>query len=492
MTEKESSMKRAVPLLFLLTALPAQAAPGIALRSQPDPDPQSRQFVVHLERPAPVALTCVQDGHPEERHRVVRSSSTDHTITVRGLLAGATYRCEAETIEPGKRASMRSPSVSFLTAPLPLDLTVPKITVASQDLPGTAYTLYNYGKLKGWWRLTSNYLVILDAQGKVRWYLAGPGAGDVDATYLGNDRISYGGYGDVDYAPTLVGLDKKVQFTATAEAATPTETASSFNHDAGISADGTSFFTFSYQKNDGIWTGFDLKQIDIATNRILWTWDSLVDGVGTGVLPSGSSEHTDPFHANAIDDHWEDGRLYLYVNMRNQYQMMKIDYETKEVVWKLGYGGDFTLLEADGTPAADSRWFSNEHDAKRVGDFFVVYDNGTDDQHWLGVTPQSRALRLELDEEAMTARIAFEWTEPGWVEPIWGGHDLLPNGNALVAIGHCRNCGAPAHNSALIELDPAGKTVWRADFQTEYDTLYRAQRIDGCAIFANQQYCPSK
>jgi hypothetical protein len=330
--------------------------------------------------------------------------------------------------------------------------------------------------------------VILDAEGNVRWFYQGAGGGDVDATYIGQDRILFGGMGNTAYPPTIVGLDKKVTFQGTTTTASPLEIAGTWNHDAGISADGSAVFALTMTRVDDTWLGFVIKKIDLATNQVSWSWDSTEHGVATGELPEGSAAMTDPYHVNAVWDQWEDGRLYVYFNSYWLFNTFKVDYLTGEIVWKLGYQGDFELLEADGSPARADRWWFASHDAKRIGNRFVIYDNHSARPDITG-NIMSRAVDLELDESTMTATLVRVYSETGWQEPIWGGYDLLPNGNGLIAMAHCFSCGS-GKNSALVEIDAQAKPVWRADFRDAKEDIYRADRIDGCAIFSNTTYCP--
>ena len=49
---------------------------------------------------------------------------------------------------------------------------------------------------------------------------------------------------------------------------------------------------------------------------------------------------------------------------------------------------------------------------------------------------------------------------------------------------------APDHLGALVDVDEAtGEVLWRVDFLDLDDSTYRAQRIDGCAMFADDRYC---
>jgi hypothetical protein len=132
-------------------------------------------------------------------------------------------------------------------------------------------------------------------------------------------------------------------------------------------------------------------------------------------------------------------------------------------------------------------WFTNLHAIdvfpSPAGDRLFVYDNGS--------AGRSRAVAYTLDPAAREATQVFEWTEPTWFEPYWGDADETPDGTVLIAMAHawCLG-GALDHPGALVEVDEAtGEVVWRLDFLDSDDSTYRAQRIDGCAIFANERYC---
>lgn len=443
-------------------------------------DFQLRQPSAHAFR-----LTCTEVGGDQEQHVLTLEPAREHHVTLRGLKAETRYACEAI---PTDASPLRAQAIELITAPLPFDLKTPTITVASADVAETGYTLYNYGIYRGGFK--NNYLVILDAKGQVRWYLPGPGAGDVDASYLGDDKILYGGMSGSYYPPTIVGLDKTTQWTGTTTTVVPYESVGQVNHDAHLSADGKSIFFLNYATMDGYYLVFIVKQIDLATNKVLWYWDSVSDGRDKGYLPSGTSSSSDLYHANAVFDQWENGKLYLYVSLRNFHKLLKIDYTSKAVLWQLGVGGNFKLLEPNGTAAANSRWFFHQHDTQMHGPtLFTCYDNGTARSSY-GGTNYSRGLHLKLDQTAMTATIAYEYKETGWVEGYWGGFDVLDTGNNLIAMGHFSS-GSGTHYSALVETTPTGGVAWRADFKSEKDAIYRAERIDGCAIFNNVEYCPA-
>ena len=506
-----SSIQRLILASGAITGLSfhtVEAATTVTVGSQAvTTDPLARQFNVQSTPSAPFRLVCDEQGGKQEKHVVTRSAGNNVVVILRGLKAATPYACYAELTDG---SAVKSASITFTAGALPTDLYLPKVVAGSDRLTQTGYTLYNYG-YSGGVRKSSNYLVMLDPEGNVRWYYKGPtkdgvGGGDVDLTWLGNDKFLYGGEVSNHYPPTIIGLDKNTQFKGKSATMSPTDLPSNYTHDVGISEDGKSVYYINDSNIAGISpnqpsgvtyvSGFLLKKLDIASNTVTWAWDSINDGYYTGELPDPMAPYSsqdelknDPYHANSVTDQLEADGRYIYVGMRNQNAVLKIKEDTRAVKWRLGVDSDFTLLEADGTPATNrARWFFNQHDAKAVGTSVLMYDNGYDRDQY-GGTAYSRALRLELDETHMTARIAFEYTEPGWLEGIFGGFDWLPDGNYLLAIGHTSYQGSTGHNSSLVILSPAGKVLWRADFQTPQENIYRADHVDGCAVFANTRYC---
>jgi hypothetical protein len=104
-------------------------------------------------------------------------------------------------------------------------------------------------------------------------------------------------------------------------------------------------------------------------------------------------------------------------------------------------------------------------------------------------TPFSRAIALDLDLTARTATLAWDFRDLGWYEPILGDVDPLPNGGALVVEAHCGNCGLGASRFVDVDVD-TNAVAWSFGYPSEVST-YRAQRIDGCALFGNARYCPT-
>lgn len=449
--------------------------------------PLSFLLTLHLSEPAALAGTCEAENEPTEVLRFSFPASLDHVQLLYGFRADTRYLCMAETDDPRHPQRFEQ---ELITAGIPDWLEVPLLTVPPVDPAATGFTLYNYAVLGDKLTFSEPALVILDPLGQVRWYYAGVGGGDIDAHYLPGEGILFGGATPPrQTAPTLLGLDQKLRWTATSEVMNAYEDEGSYNHTSGLTSDGEAVLTLTVEYYNGF-RGFMIREVERERNQVRWYWSSIEHGVLPGILPSGSEANTDPYHANAVVDQVEQGETYYYVSLARLDRVLKIRRSDKTVVWQLGLRQAFQLLEADGSPAADHRWFFGQHDLQVRGNRLSFYDNGTDrDQHQ--GTDYSRVLELELDDVNMTAQIRFEFTEPGWKEPLWGGYDSFPEGGGVIAKAHCGTCSTsnPSERSALIELDGQGNVVWRVDFQNSLSFIYRSSRIDGCALFGLPAFC---
>ena len=226
--------------------------------------------------------------------------------------------------------------------------------------------------------------------------------------------------------------------------------------------------------------------IDLDQNhKPAWVW-STFDHLDVNRHPMQFPDWT---HSNAVEYSPDDKDLIL--SMRHQYWVIKIDYNdgqgTGNIVWKLGYQGDFALK--NGTDPAD--WFYAQHDANVAssnssGTFeMLLFDNGNnrvlDNMGTIcgPVTPcSSRVPILQLDESAKTATI--EWVEDlAPVFSFFGGNTrLLGNGDVEFAECAATTIFPPAAvNSAIYEVTKTAnpQTVWQMQITGQY--AYRGFRI---------------
>jgi hypothetical protein len=202
-----------------------------------------------------------------------------------------------------------------------------------------------------------------------------------------------------------------------------------------------------------------VQELDIGTGEVLFEWHSL-DYVGLGESTSrpgpDQSEPYDYFHLNSIAEDDREGKSLL-IGARKTSTVYKVDRKTGEVSWRLG--GKRSDFEMD--PGAR---FAFQHDARRHPDGTVtLFDNRGE-----AMDEPSRAIRLGLDEKAMTAELIAECALPERPFATFQGNvQDLPNGNVFVGWG-----SAPY----LSEHDRGGKLLFEAHFPREVES-YRAFRF---------------
>jgi hypothetical protein len=234
--------------------------------------------------------------------------------------------------------------------------------------------------------------------------------------------------------------------------------------------------------------------IDLDENwNPVWVWNSF-DHLDVNRHLEGLPDWT---HANAVV-HTADGNLLL--SMRHQSWVIKIDYRdgvgTGDILWRLGYQGDFTLVR-DGAVVNDpAAWFSYQHFPSIVSEngperTLAIWDNGNnrvlDQQGHVceqvtagGTFPAcySRAAVFKIDESTRVADLLWEDRLPYF--GIWGGSiNQLPNGNVEFDLNAPRTPPAPAAASIVREVtqtdDP--QVVWQMQIAPTNQNAYRAYRI---------------
>lgn len=142
---------------------------------------------------------------------------------------------------------------------------------------------------------------------------------------------------------------------------------------------------------------------------------------------AGTYDYT---HANSIVP-LPDGRSVL-LSLRNTMEIVKIDIETGEIIWRMGPGLDFAW---EGAESLDDPWFHMQHDVKWLpGNFLLMFDNAN--CHYDGNCfhgDWSRALLLAVDEERRVVRPVWEHRVP--FSQAMGNVEPLPNGNGLIFTG---------------------------------------------------------
>ncbi len=427
----------------------------------------ARRFSLLMPEDAPVDVRCVLDEDPTEVHVARAEPARTHEIEVFGLLADADYTC---TLSSGSWSEVRQVRTDAPPA------YVPRWEVEENAPWWGSYVLLNHGYTTGNRRTT---LLIVDREGRLRWYLRVPdNPPDLDAQYLGDGQVLYGGGQEV--SPTVVDLAQQVRLKGISAF-----TGLDYHHHTEKLPSGQ-VLAMVHDENEAAgdsWTGFGITYLSPNLNLDEWTLRSQ-DYVDEGAMKVPAPDRDDPWHANAAID--RDGMLY--VNLRQAHLLLAFDKDSRELVWRFGPDGDFTLLEDDGSVADPARWAWGAHAPELDGDRLLVYDNGYQRPNAGGF---SRLVEFELDVPARTARTVWEYREADWFEQIWGDVDRLPDGQVLFVRAHCEGCGGrPVTTTQVVVVDPdTNLPSWRLAMLDTASAGYRAQALDGCEIFANAKFC---
>ncbi len=233
--------------------------------------------------------------------------------------------------------------------------------------------------------------------------------------------------------------------------------------------------------------GDALIELDENWNPV-WAWNGF-DHLDVNRHLYGLPDWT---HSNAIV-YLPDGNLLL--SMRHQSWVLKIDYNngtgTGNILWRLGYQGDFSLTN-NGVPTTDpSQWFSFQHFPSLISEngsqiTFALWDNGDyrplDTNGTVCPVPgppecYSRATVFQVDESSKVANL--QWAHaPGYFS-VWGGSiNQLANGNIEFDLNAPET--PPASNVAS-EVQEVTQTatptiVWQMDLPLPMNA-YRAYRV---------------
>lgn len=176
---------------------------------------------------------------------------------------------------------------------------------------------------------------------------------------------------------------------------------------------------------DGTLLDSVVQEIDVASGHVLLEWRGR-DHIALEDSYAGVSDGTfDLGHLNsaALDT---DGNILI--SSRHTWAIYKVARTTGDVIWQLGgRRSDFEL--------GDGVAFYWQHHVRRAADGTItVFDDGAGP---VAEEPQSRGLRLNVDETAKTATLAQQFVHPGGglLASALGSMQLLPDGGALVGWG---------------------------------------------------------
>ena len=206
---------------------------------------------------------------------------------------------------------------------------------------------------------------------------------------------------------------------------------------------------------NAIVSGWVIQELDINKNVVFqWrSWDYY--------LITNADDHVDltdsiidPIHGNAIEVY---SNSELLLSPRNLNEITKIDWNTGDIIWRLG--GENNMFEF----VNDTLRFSRQHDCRQLENGNLsLFDNGT-----YHPEPFSSTVEYELDEENFTATLIRRLRhEPDAFGTIMGNGQEIETGNIVTGWG---SSGYPA----ITEFDSNGEIVAEINIES---INYRAYR----------------
>lgn len=233
--------------------------------------------------------------------------------------------------------------------------------------------------------------------------------------------------------------------------------------------------------------------IDLDQNwNPVWGWNAF-DWLDVNRHLNGLPDWT---HSNALQ-YTADGNILI--SMRHQSWILKLDYNngtgSGNILWHLGYQGDFTLTQNGAVTTDPALWFSFQHfpsiisqDGQQItlavwdnGDNRVLDNNGDVCQEVPPPAPDacySRPVIFNVDEATMMANI--NWTDPLPWFGIWGGSiNQLENGNVEFDLNAPLVPPASEVASQVQEVTQTAtpQVVWQMQISPVNQTAYRAYRV---------------
>jgi Arylsulfotransferase (ASST) len=171
------------------------------------------------------------------------------------------------------------------------------------------------------------------------------------------------------------------------------------------------------------------QEVDVKTGAVVWEWHS-IDHVplseSQAPVPTAATSSYDYFHINAIN--WdEDGNVII--SARNTWTIYKIDYHTKEIVWREGgRSSSFALTTGDG--GTQTAW---QHDPEAVDRHTIrIFDN----QAAPSVLPYSRVVWIRRDLRDKTTTLVKQLVHPDKIQAgSQGNAQELEHGHTFVGWG---------------------------------------------------------
>jgi hypothetical protein len=423
-----------------------------------------------------VRITYKADASAKEATPFRTAKSGTDTIWVLGLRPATHYTYQIEALSSG--ASKTSSASSFQTASLPVALS----GVQLQRISGSGAAHFILVGVRPGGSSTGGYAVAFDSSGALAWYhdftSTGLNVSDVMQQPNGNITAFIGNTtGSQAVEGYYVEMTPEGDVVSTYRAGSGRYTDDHEILLTGSAADKKAhFITYSIRSTDLTELGGN-PNVALAGHQIVrqnvsggiefeWNaWDhlGLDEWMGdTNVKQTANAGDFD--HPNAI---FIDNSGNYIVSWRNLDQVMAIDSQTGNVLWRVGgLNGQYTFVDDP------LNGFSKQHSVKILPNgHLLLFDNGTDHD-----PQESRAVEYELDHSAKTARLVWEYRhDPPIYTQFVGWVQRFSSGNTYVAF---------ALAGRAVEVNPSSQVVWEAQLMVNGSNATSYRLIPIASLYA--------
>ena len=422
--------------------------------------PIFRSLDVELEFDGGVQVHYWAEGSPgfEVTHSDV---ATHHSVLLPRLRAETTYQYEIRAIGAfGVMSPARGGQ--FQTAALPPDLADFQFEVSGS---GT-FPLLMLSARAG----RTSHTVMVDNEGYIVWYRP-DNAGLSGFSRLSNGDFVFNTRGKLEVMRSgnevVAALDGLEGASRAGREEFP------IHHDVITTPSNTVLFLVqggSVTVADTTWVGDEIWEWDPASDELTKRW-AASDFLSPVTDRGDRSVLDDWLHANSLSI---GPRGNILVSFFFLHEVLSINPDYESIEWRLG-GPASSFVVADGGMEA------GQHTAAEVtSNRVLLFDNGRDRP---SEETFSRALEIELDTDAGTAQIVWEFRpQPDIYAPFVSSAFRLENGNTLVGFGVGEGRTATLTGSlSAFEVTPGGSILWQAEVVAGPDLVYRYSPVSDIA-----------
>jgi hypothetical protein len=371
----------------------------------------------------------------------------DHRVVIVGLHAATQY-----VFRPVSD-NTRGDEIALSTGGIPKSLPRTRLAFDNAETSFNEFTI-------GGFPYPLSTLIAVDRDGKIVWYHEDSNRGDPGYFNVseGDGRLIY----------SILRAIKAVDFMGNEEVLLDVQSFGEIcHHDFLITPQGNYMYLSRSMvaANDQEWCVDEIVERDKDGNEV-WRWrcrdhaDKLGGFVKTNLYQEEYIDGCgyDWTHCNTIDlEIDEEGNDFIILSVRNLNRVIKIDYQSGEIIWQLGDDLDFEFI---GSEPEELQWFRCQHSPSYLSDLssVLLFDNGnnrydSDDDNF------SRILIYKIDESNMTAEITWEYDFQAFAGQA-GAVSRLINGNFLITFPTEKTM----MYSAFIETNESKENIWQTDF----------------------------